>query len=66
MTKHDVVDPQKTTESKYPTALFWTRCGLAVIILFTLVGMGTCRALVGVPVQLTDEYVSPAVAGDND
>jgi len=57
----DIPNPEKTTESKYPTALFWNRCGLAVIILFTLVGIGTCRALVGVPVV---EYDSPAVIGD--
>lgn len=57
-----MTNPEKTTESKYPTALFWNRCGLAVMILFTLVGIGTCRALVGVPIVTYDEYVSPTAS----
>lgn len=60
----DIFDPQTTTESKYPTALFWNRCGTAVIILFTLVGIGTCRAIGGDPVQPNEGYVSPTPAGD--
>lgn len=59
-----MTNPEKTTESKYPTALFWNRCGLAVIILFTLTGIGTCRAIGGVPIVTNEEYVSPAIAGD--
>ena len=53
---------EKTTESKYPTALFWNRLGLAVMILFTLIGIGTCRALDPVRVQAEEVYTSPTVA----
>ena len=63
MPHHDILDPEKTTTSKYPTALFWNRAGLGIMIFFMLLGIGTCQAINGVPVVEHEEYVSPIVAG---
>lgn len=62
--KHDRFDPEKTTTSKYPTALFWNRLGLAVLILFTLLGIGTCTAIIGTESSV-EELTTPIVRGNH-